>query len=269
MNLFPLLRLAFAVSVAVILGGCATVQSPDPRDPWEGFNRRVYTVNDAVDRAVLKPFAQAYQFVTPTPVRSCVSNMFSNLGDVWSAANSFLQGRGLDGINNMGRFMFNTTMGVGGCFDVATNTGATKNPNDFGITLGVWGASNGPYVVLPILGPSTVRDGVGFGVGVFGNPTSLTRINDVPWRNSLLGLWAVNTRSNLLETTNTIDRVALDPYSFVRDAYLQRRAAQVRRHSGAGEVDLPDYSDVEDDTVVVPAPTTAQPAPATATPPRF
>ena len=257
-------RFAFAVSAAAVLGGCATVQSPDSRDPWEGFNRRVYTVNDAVDRAVLKPVAQAYQYVTPTPVRSCVSNMFSNLGEVWSATNSFLQGRGLDGINTMGRFMLNTTMGVGGCFDIASETGANKNPNDFGTTLGVWGVGHGPYLVLPILGPSTIRDGVGLDIGVMGNPLSLSQIDEVRWRNSLFGLSVVNTRSNLLEVTDTVDRTAIDPYSFVRDAYLQRRDAQVRGQGGSGDADLPDYSDDEDDAAATPASAATQPAAATA-----
>lgn len=137
-------RFAFAVSAAAVLGGCATVQSPDSRDPWEGFNRRVYTVNDAVDRAVLKPVAQAYQYVTPTPVRSCVSNMFSNLGEVWSATNSFLQGRGLDGINTMGRFMLNTTMGVGGVFRYRQRNRREQEPQRFRYHAGRLGRGSRP-----------------------------------------------------------------------------------------------------------------------------
>ena len=252
-------RIALIVSAGAVLAGCATVQNPDPRDPWEGFNRNVYAFNDTVDRAVFKPVAQAYTYVTPTPVRSCVSNIFSNLGDVWGAANSFLQGRGLDGINTMGRFLFNSTMGVGGCFDVATNTGAVKIPNDFGVTLGVWGLSSGPYVVLPFFGSSTVRDSAGLTGDILANPASLAQIDNVRWRNSLIGLRVVDTRAQLLDASDTVDRVALDPYSFVRDAYLQRRAAQVNgRNAGSGN--LPDYSD--DDAYVDPGMPAVQSGPA-------
>lgn len=260
MTIRTLSRVAPTVCAGVLLAGCATVQNPDPRDPWEGFNRNVYTFNDAVDRAVFRPVAEAYTFITPTPVRSCVSNMFSNLNDVWGAANSFLQGRGLDGINTVGRFLFNTTMGVGGCFDVASKTGAGKIPNDFGVTLGVWGINQGPYLVLPILGSSSVRDGVGFVGDVVVNPLSLTHIENVRWRNSLLGLRLVDTRAQFLEASKTVDRVAIDPYSFVRDAYLQRRAAQV---NGRGsDASLPDYSIDENDTTTPVMPAVDSNAPA-------
>lgn len=252
-------RIATVIAAGAILAGCATVQNPDPRDPWEGFNRNVYTFNDTVDRAVLRPVAEAYTFVTPQPVRSCVSNMFSNIGDIWGAANSFLQGRGLDGVNTLGRFMFNTTMGVGGCFDVASKTGANKIPNDFGVTLGVWGLSQGPYVVLPILGPSSVRDGVGFAGDVFGNPVSLSQIDNVRLRNSLIGLRIVDTRANLLDASKLVDRTAIDPYSFIRDAYLQRRAAQVRGRDGDASQNLPDYSIDEADPQNVPPANTSKP----------
>lgn len=241
-------RFASALAICAVTAGCATPGDPNPADPWEGFNRGVYKFNDTVDRALFKPVAQAYTYVTPQPVRSCFHNMFSNVGDLWSAANSFLQGRGHDFVNTLGRFLFNTTMGVGGCFDVATANGARKIPNDFGTTLGVWGIGQGPYLVLPFFGPSTVRDGVGRigdwqgGIYTYSTPGA---IDNVPIRNSLWGLDIVDTRASLLTTTDTVDRVALDPYSFVRDAYLQRRAAMVR-----GDVetdDLPDYSIDEED----------------------
>lgn len=252
MNLQTISRVAVLTSAGSLLAGCATVHNPDARDPWEGFNRNVYVFNDTLDRAVLRPVAEAYTFITPQPVRSCVSNVFSNLGEVWGAANSFLQGRGLDGINTLGRFLFNTTMGVGGCFDVASKTGANKIPNDLGVTLGVWGVSQGPYLVLPLMGSSSVRDGVGFAGDIYFNPTSLTHIENVRWRNSLLGLRLVDTRAQLLDASRMLDRVALDPYSFVRDAYLQRRAAQVNGRDG--DPALPDYS-IDDD-----APAPAMPA---------
>lgn len=257
-------RIAAAVSVCALTAGCAAPSNPDPRDPWEGFNRGVYSFNDTVDRALLKPVAQAYTYVTPQPVRSCIHNIFSNVGDIWSATNSFLQGRGHDFVNTLGRFLFNTTMGIGGCFDVASANGARKIPNDFGTTLGVWGISSGPYLVLPILGPSSVRDGVGRvgdwqgGAYTYSNPSA---ISDTPIRTTLWGLELIDARAGLLDTTNMVDSVALDPYSFVRDAYLQRRAAMIRG-TAAGESDLPDYSieDDEDGTVAPAQPVVPSPA---------
>jgi phospholipid-binding lipoprotein MlaA len=185
----------------------------------------------------------------PTPVQSCVHNMFNNIGDIWSAANSMLQGRGTVAINTLGRFLFNSTMGVAGCFDVATANGAPRNPTDFGTTLGVWGFDQGPYLVLPFWGSSSVRDGVGL-VGDFtGNQwTSVGAIDNVPVRNSLYGLWVVDRRASVLDASDTVDRIALDPYSFVRDAYLQRRAAMVLGRNAGDASNLPDYSDDNGDT---------------------
>jgi phospholipid-binding lipoprotein MlaA len=214
---------------------------------------------------VFKPVAQAYTFVTPQPVRSCVHNIFSNMTDLWSGTNSFLQGRGHDFVNTLGRFLFNTTMGVGGCFDVASANGARKIPNDFGTTLGVWGFSQGPYLVLPFFGSSTVRDGAGL-VGDFAGTTygymGIDSIDNVRLRNSLWGLRLVDTRASLLNATDTIDRVALDPYSFIRDAYLQRRNAMVLGQRVNDEDALPNYEDDEGDA---PAAGKAAPVPAPAT----
>ncbi|AZS77132.1 MULTISPECIES: MlaA family lipoprotein [Achromobacter] len=265
MNKNALSRIATIAAAGVLMAGCAAPQNPDPRDPWEGFNRGVYKFNDTVDRAVFKPVAQAYTFVTPQPVRSCVHNIFSNMTDLWSGTNSFLQGRGHDFVNTLGRFLFNTTMGVGGCFDVASANGARKIPNDFGTTLGVWGFSQGPYLVLPIFGSSTVRDGVGL-AGDFAGTTygymGIDSIDNVRLRNSLWGLRLVDTRASLLDATDTVDRVALDPYSFIRDAYLQRRNAMVMGNRADDESSLPNYEDDEDDA---PAADKAAPAPAPAT----
>ncbi|CAM3869887.1 VacJ family lipoprotein [Bordetella bronchialis] len=239
----------FAIAAAGAgLAGCATVQNPDPRDPWEGFNRGVYTFNDKVDRAVLRPIAVGYTKVTPQPVQSCIHNIFNNVADIWAAANSMLQGRGVDAINTFGRFLFNTTMGVGGCFDVATANGANRIPNDFGTTLGVWGVGQGPYLVLPFWGSSTIRDTAGLAGDFVGNQwTSVGAIENVPVRNSLYGLWVVDRRASLLDATDTVDRVALDPYSFVRDAYLQRRAAMVLGRKAGDASNLPDYDDDSDE----------------------
>ncbi|ALM87214.1 hypothetical protein ASB57_23685 [Bordetella sp. N] len=240
-----LTRAASLAAAAVTLAGCASVQQPDPRDPWEGFNRGVYSFNDAVDRNFLRPISVGYTYVTPQPVRTCVHNMFNNVADVWAAANSMLQGRGLDAINTMGRFLFNTTLGVGGCIDVATANGQPRIPNDFGTTLGVWGFGQGPYLVLPFWGPSSVRDGVGLTGDFFGNTyTSVGAIDNVRVRNSLYGLQIVDRRASLLDATDTVDRIALDPYSFVRDAYLQRRNAMVMGQKS--QDNLPDYGDDDD-----------------------
>ena len=243
-------RFATLATVCAVLAGCAAPKTPDPRDPWEGFNRGVYKFNDGFDRVLLKPIASAYVFAAPEPVRDCIHNIFSNANDVWAAANSFLQGRGHDGINTMGRFMFNTTMGIGGCFDVASANGAAKIPNDFGITLGVWGLGQGPYLVLPIWGSSSIRDGIALPVDFYGNPLAVSQIDNVPLRNSLWGLRVIDARANLLDATDTIDRVALDPYSFIRDAYLQRRAAMVLGSGASDEANLPDYGDEQEEPVL-------------------
>jgi phospholipid-binding lipoprotein MlaA len=241
MNISFLTRLCATLATGALIAGCAAPKTPDARDPWEGFNRGVYNFNDTLDHAVLRPVARAYTTVTPAPVRDCVHNMFNNLGDVWSAANSFLQGRPRDGINTVGRFLTNTTLGVGGCIDFASTSGARRIPNSFGTTLGVWGIGPGPYLVLPLLGSSTVRDGIGM-IGDFeGNIISVSHIENVRLRNSLWGLELVDTRADLLPATDTIDRVALDPYSFVRDAYLQRRAARILGHKGNDDANLPNY----------------------------
>lgn len=244
---FPAKRLArFAplIAVTVLAAGCATVSNPNPDDPWESYNRSMYSFNDTVDRAFLKPVAQGYQAITPEPVRTCIHNMFNNVGDVWSALNSFLQGRIPDGINTMGRVLFNTTMGLGGCIDVASMNGSRRISNDFGVTLGVWGFDSGPYLVLPFLGASSLRDGVataGYFASGASNYTSVMAVDNVPLRNSLVVLGVIDLRASLLDTEKIVNQVALDRYSFIRDAYLQRRKALVRGHNG--DVPLPDYSD--------------------------
>ncbi|WP_417252196.1 VacJ family lipoprotein [Castellaniella sp.] len=224
------IRPILAVTTAALVVGCAQVPNPSPNDPWESYNRGMYSFNDAVDRAVLKPIATGYETITPRPVRTCVHNVFSNLGDVWSGINSLLQGRGRDFVDTFGRILFNSTVGLGGCIDVASMHGARKIPNDFGMTLGVWGFGQGPYFVLPFFGASTVRDGVGTAVTLAApvTPTAAVfTIDNIPVRNSILGLYIVDTRANLLEADRLVDQIALDKYSFIRDAYLQRRKAML------------------------------------------
>ena len=254
-------RAGLALAAAALVAGCANVPNPAPNDPWESYNRSMYAFNDTVDRAFLKPIATGYETVTPRPVRTCIHNVFSNLGDVWSAVNSFIQGRGHDFANTLGRVLFNSTMGLGGCIDVASMNGARKIPNDFGVTLGVWGVDSGPYLVLPFLGSSTVRDGVGTGVALVApsSPTAaILTLDDIPVRNALVGLYIVDTRANLLEADRLVEQVALDRYSFIRDAYLQRRNVMVQSRRSGGEAageqgpgyadpTLPDYADPDDE----------------------
>jgi phospholipid-binding lipoprotein MlaA len=213
--------LAFNALALALLSGCATspVGPANLADPLESSNRAVFALNDAVDRAVFKPAAEAYAVVVPQPVRTCINNVFLNLGDVWSWFNSTLQGRQVDALNTFGRVLLNSTMGLGGCLDIASQTGAKRIPNDFGVTLGVWGLTSGPYIVLPIIGSSTLRDGAGRAVDVYVNQFGYgSLIHDVGVRNSIYGLEVVERREALLEITNTIDRTALDRYSFIRDA---------------------------------------------------
>lgn len=244
--LLSALKRGFVVLLLAVLAGCATTSgTPNQADPWESMNRGTYAFNDALDRVLFRPVAEVYAFVTPRPVRTCIRNMFLNLGELWSGVNSLLQERGIDAINTFGRFLFNTTMGLGGCFDVASMNGQPRIPNDFGITLGVWGVPQGPYLVLPVLGASSVRDGFGDIVNLAGNQLdTIGLIPNVPLRNSLWGLEFVVRREALLQVSETVDRTALDPYSFIRDAYLQRRAALVRGEEGAEA--LPDYEDYQE-----------------------
>lgn len=204
-------------------GGTASASSPD--DPFEGFNRAVYTVNDKLDRAVFKPLAQGYEKVLPDPVRACVSNVFGNISDVPAGLNNFLQGKFKEGGSDVCRVGVNSTIGVGGCFDVASKWGFEKHNEDFGQTLGRWGVPSGPYLVIPLFGPSTLRDGPALIVDTYTDPTHY--ITFVAPRNILYGVRLVDKRAQALDTTNFIDNAALDPYVFVRDAYLARRRSLV------------------------------------------
>jgi len=178
-------------------------------DSWEGFNRRVHGFNTAVDDALAKPIARGYKKVIPNPVRRGVSNFFANVGDVRNALNNFLQGKPKQGFNSVGRVMVNTTIGLGGLFDVATEMQIARYPEDFGQTLGVWGVSEGPYVVLPFWGPSTVRDTAGLGVDLALDPLLLIDDDEVLY--SLVALYFLDRRSELLPATDLMEQLALDP----------------------------------------------------------
>ncbi len=223
---------------AAALTGCSTVQTPLKADPLEGFNRTVFTFNDKVDQYALKPVAQGYVKITPQPVRDSVTNFFSNIGDVYIAANNLLQLKITDGVEDIMRVAINTVFGVGGLFDVATAARLPKHTNDLGLTLGHYGVPPGPYLVLPLLGPSTVRDAVGSLGNYYINPLSYIDPAVVSW--GLYGLNVVSVRANLLGASDLLDSAALDKYSFVRNAYLQRRQYQLSDGSPAS---LPDYGD--------------------------
>lgn len=202
-----------------VLGGCATAN--DPRDPLEPINRGIYQFNEGVDTILLKPAAEVYQAVIPPVARTGVSNVFSNINDVVVALNNLLQGKINEALSDVGRVLINTTAGLFGIFDVATPVGLEKHEEDFGQTLGYWGVGDGPYLVLPILGPRTTRDTGGLVVDFLTDPVSY--IDPSRDRNQVLGLRLVSRRAELLGASQLLSVAALDEYEFVRDAYLQRR----------------------------------------------
>lgn len=212
---------ACALSALVLLAGCATGPTADPRDPLEPWNRGVYRFNDTLDRAVVKPVAVAYRDGLPSPVRTGVSNFFANLQDAWSAVNNALQLKGEGAGNSLVRFGVNTVFGLGGLLDIASEMRIERHTEDFGQTLGYWGLGAGPYLVLPLLGPSSLRDTAALPVDSQGNPVN--HVEHVPTRNATTAVSLVDKRVSLLPATDMLDRVALDPYAFTRDAYLQHR----------------------------------------------
>ncbi|MCW4151033.1 VacJ family lipoprotein [Halomonas sp. 18H] len=208
-----------------LLSGCAATQSQtsaNPDDPWEGFNRGVFAFNETVDRYALKPLSQGYRFVTPDPVEAGVGNFFSNLGEIRTTLNSLLQGKGSNASASTGRFVLNSTVGLLGLFDVATPMGLSVRDEDFGQTLATWGVGEGPYLVLPLLGPSTVRDTGGLPVDMYTYP--VTYVEHDPTRLSLSALRTIDTRAGLLEQEKLIQG---DRYTFIRDSWLQRRRFEV------------------------------------------
>jgi phospholipid-binding lipoprotein MlaA len=219
------LRRLLALLALVLLAGCATAPaggpSGAPNDPWESWNRKVFGFNEAVDKAVLKPVAEAYRDVVPSFIRTGINNVLGNLYDVWSTANHFLQGKFQSGMEMGMRVLTNTVLGAGGLFDPATEMGLTRRSEDFGQTLGKWGVADGPFVMLPLLGPSTLRDTTGFVVDRQASPSRLPDSSTASY--SVTALELLNTRTNLLSAGALMDQVALDKYIFLRDAYLARR----------------------------------------------
>ena len=213
-----------AVAAGLLLAGCSTPPQ-NPQDPFEKFNRAVFSFNDAVDRAALKPAATAYKEVLPGFVQTGVNNFFSNLSDAWSGVTILAQAKGQDGLNDLTRFAFNSTFGILGVIDIATPAGLRKHNEDLGQTLGYWGVPSGPYLMLPILGPSTVRDAAALPADLWGDPWS--HKTPVNWRNVGIGVRAIDQRASILDASNLLEDAALDRYEFIRDGYLQRRASKI------------------------------------------
>jgi phospholipid-binding lipoprotein MlaA len=252
---------ALTLVAGFALGGCATAptgaSAPSPVDPWESWNRKVFAFNEAVDEAVLKPVAETYRDVLPQRLRTGVGNVLGNLYDVWSTANHFLQGKVQDGLEMGMRVLTNTMFGLGGLLDPATEAGLTRRSEDFGQTLGKWGLPQGPYFVLPFLGPSTARDTLGTLVDRQASPSQLPGADAD--RYAVTALELINTRANLLSAGRLVDSVALDKYSFIRDGYLSRRRDAL--YDGAPPMDA-----FEDEPETAPAPAPAKQAPKPAPP---
>jgi phospholipid-binding lipoprotein MlaA len=222
----------------------------NPIDPYERFNRSMFTFNDRVDQYALKPAATVYKRTLPSFVQTGVYNFFGNLGDVWTAVNHLLQGRVADGVSDAMRFTINSTFGLAGLIDIGSDVGLQKHRQDFGATLGVWGVQSGPYVVLPLLGSSTVRDSAALPVDFAGDPWSY--VTPDPTRYFGTALRVIDMRAGVLDASNLIEDAALDRYEFIRDAYLQRRAGKIssNRERGADSIyrALPEEDEPESKT---------------------
>lgn len=223
----------FVLVLSGLLGGCAT--SGNPKDPIEGFNRAMFAFNEGLDTVLIKPVAQGYDTVLPTPVRTGVTNFFGNIADLFIGVNNLLQGKADQAVSDLGRVVINSTIGILGLFDVATEAGLEKHEEDFGQTFGRWGMGDGAYVVIPVFGPRTVRDTAGLVLDVAADPVG--NVDHVATRNSLLALRMIDTRADLLPADKVIEEAALDKYSYVRDGYLQRRRNLVHDGNPPREID--------------------------------
>lgn len=240
---FSRLKRVVLLSVTCLFVGCASIPAgvePSARDPWEPFNRSVFEFNEGLDKYLLKPVVAAYRFILPEIVREGIYNFFSNYSDIYTALQNLLQGKPDLAFNDLMRVAVNTLFGLGGLMDVATPGGLPKHKEDWGQTFGVWGVPSGPYLVLPFFGPSTIRD-------TFGTAADLETdylfkyIPDVGLRNSITGLRVINARNTYYEAGDLLDGAAIDKYSFVRDAYLQRREYQINEGRNDEEPLMPPY----------------------------
>jgi len=227
------LRAFKAVAVSLSIGGlvgCASLPDDyrDPRDPWESYNRAMHQFNSDFDKTLWKPVAQGYRYITPAPVDQGVTNFFNNLRDVTSMLNNLLQFKLSRAVSDAGRIMVNSTVGLLGFVDVASNLDMPSYKEDFGQTLGYWGVGPGPYFVIPVLGPSDLRDGISLVPDWYSQPTAYLKDSDTRW--ALAILYGIDTRADLLGASKVLEEAALDPYTFTRDAYLQKRRNDV--HDG-------------------------------------
>jgi len=222
------LKLLFIGMMAVLLSGCATYSGNsmvDSSDPWQAVNKPVFAMNDAFDQALFKPLAQGYNAITPQPVRTGVNNFFSNLNEIDNAINNLLQGKPNEFATSIGRLAINSTIGIGGIIDVASHMGIKHAPEDFGQTIGALGSGAGPYVVLPLLGSSSIRDIPGVVLSALLNP--LAWLDDISFRNIMVGVNAVDSRSNLLAKEDIASEISDDKYTLYRDAYLEEREFEI------------------------------------------
>ena len=237
------------LAISLILFSCLISAEENPKDPYENFNRGVYTFNDTIDGAILKPIAKGYNYVTPDVAKKGINNFYNNITDFITAVNSFLQLDIEQGMTDAGRVIVNTTIGMLGFIDVSStnvNNYTDRNKQDFGTTLARYGWRDSAYLVLPFFGPSTIRDGTGLAVdGLFINPIGY--IDNVALRNALYAGWIINTRAQLLDATNLMDDAAIDPYAFQRDSWLQMKQNQI---DGKQQINYNEYLDdflTEDD----------------------
>ncbi|MFN4341165.1 MAG: VacJ family lipoprotein [Azonexus sp.] len=205
------------------MGGALAEENP--HDPYEGFNRSMFAVHEVIDQYAVKPVAQVYDNVVPLPVKAGVGNFFGNVGDLWIGVNSALQGKFGDAGVDLGRLLINSTVGIFGLFDVASELGLERHDEDFGQTMAVWGIEGGGYLFWPVIGARTVRDTFGWGVDLVADPVGY--VDPVPVRNSLRGVRIVDIRASLLPADKVVEEAALDKYAYIRDAYLQRRRNQI------------------------------------------
>ena len=234
-------------AVAAMGTGCASGPNANPKDPLEPMNRSISRFNDSLDENVLKPAATTYKDATPELLQKGVRNVFNNLSDIWSTVNNGLQLKGRDTAESLMRSVVNTVFGIYGIFDVATEIGLERHPEDFGQTLGAWGVPNGPYVVLPLFGPSTLRDTAGMPVDT--SADYVRNLDHIPTRNSTMTVRVVAKRADLLGASGLLSEAAIDKYSFTRDAYLQYRRNQIY-----------DGNPPDDDTLVDPSAEPVEPS---------
>jgi phospholipid-binding lipoprotein MlaA len=240
------LKKFFFVFLIAFLTACSSLPTGterSPADPWEPFNRSIFSFNEGLDDYVLKPISEGYRFVLPKLVREGISNFFSNYRDIYTALNNLLQGNIDLAFSDLIRVMVNTIFGLGGTIDMATPAGLEKHTADFGQTFGVWGVPSGPYVVLPFFGPSSVRD-------TFGTAADLESdylfsfVSNIGLRNTITGIRVVNARNNYFEAGELVEGAAIDKYSFLRDSYIQRRQYQIDKAKQGEETKPPVYENM-------------------------